>query len=30
LLASMESELQKQFEDWGSFETINELKNLFW
>jgi hypothetical protein len=29
LLASMESELQKQFEDWGSFETINELKNLF-
>jgi hypothetical protein len=25
----MEPELQKCFEDWGPFETINELKNLF-
>jgi hypothetical protein len=29
LLASMEPKLQKHFEDWGPFETINELKNLF-
>jgi hypothetical protein len=29
LLASMKLELQKRFEDWGPFETINELKNLF-
>jgi hypothetical protein len=29
LLALMEPELQKHFEDWGLFETINELKNLF-
>jgi hypothetical protein len=28
LLASMEPELQKRLEDWGPFETINELKNL--
>jgi hypothetical protein len=29
LLASMEPKLQKRFEDWGPFETINDLKNLF-
>jgi hypothetical protein len=29
LLSSMEPELQKHLEDWGPFETINELKNLF-
>ena len=29
LLACMEPELQRRFEDWGPFETINELKNMF-
>jgi hypothetical protein len=29
LLASMEPKLQKRFEDWGPFQTINDLKNLF-
>jgi hypothetical protein len=25
----MEPELQKRFENWSPFETINELKDLF-
>jgi hypothetical protein len=29
LLASMEPELQKRFQNWGPFETVNELKDLF-
>ena len=29
LLAAMEPELQKRFETWGPYETINELKYLF-
>ena len=29
ILAAMEPELQKRFENWGPYETINELKDLF-
>ena len=29
ILAAMEPELQKRFENWGPFETINELKGMF-
>ena len=29
MLAAMELELQKRFENWGPFETINELKRMF-
>ena len=29
MLAAMEPELQKRFENWGPFETINELKGMF-
>ena len=29
MLAAMEPELQKRFENWGPSETINELKGMF-
>ena len=29
MLASMEPELQRRFEDWGPYETINEPKGMF-
>ena len=29
MLAVMEPELQKRFENWGPFGTINELKGMF-
>ena len=29
MLVAMEPELQKRFENWGPFETINELKGMF-
>jgi hypothetical protein len=29
MLASMEPELQRRFEDWGPYETITELKGMF-